>query len=328
LTILSLNTVIYATSHYPETKEADPLGQFSWLHAQLTRAETSRRQVYLVGHIPPVVGSYRHAQLWHDEYIEKYYDLIEEFRSVISAQCFGHLHADEFRFIYHKGSQPWPILLASSVTPVYGSHPSIRQVTYDVATNALLDYDTWFIDLEYSSTWQQELSFLESFPMAVDLSAESLSKIVAALNATMHDEDALIWKAIKKRQHVSLDEPDCTDIDCRKAWLCTLVSTTAAVYADCLRDGGVSPIQVWRARLSPRVRWMSMTIVIVAAICVCMCCLTSHGPRYLRRRHYQKHLSQEGDVVMRTNETPIAASVGGEAFEDEEEVPMELPRIA
>ena len=337
LTILSLNTVIYSTSHYPETKGSDPLGQFSWLKAQLVRAQTFSRKVYIVAHIPPAVGSYRHSQLWRDEYLDLYYDLIEEFQSVIVAQCFGHLHADEFRFLHHGGSRAknssgpsWPILLASSVTPVYGSHPSIRQVTYDVRTNALLDYDTWFIDLEHpkESSWQSELSFLESFPMAHDLSAESLSKIVMALNATIHVEDAPTWKALKRRQHVSLDEPTCTDIDCRKAWLCTLASTTVTAYTECLQANGVAPLDIWMTRLDPRVRsWMSIlsVVILVIAICLlCRCCFMFCGPRFIRRRHYQRHLSQdeEGGVVVRSYDCG-----DHEVLDDDEEVPMELPGL-
>lgn len=336
LTILSLNTVIYATSHYPETRDSDPLGQFSWLKTQLSRAQAFSRQVYIVAHIPPAVGSYRHSQLWRDEYLDLYYDLIEEFQSVIVAQCFGHLHADEFRFLHHRGSPAnttrpsWPILLASSVTPVYGSHPSIREVTYDVRTNALLDYDTWFIDLEHPKefSWQREFSFLESFPMAHDLSADSLSEIVMALNATIHVVDAPIWKALKRRQHVSLEEPTCTDVDCRKAWLCTLASTTVTAYTECLQVNGMAPLDIWKTRLDPRVRSWRFLVGIVALIltcCMCTYCLMCNGPRYFRRRHYQRHLSQEeeGDVVMKSN------NFGDEeVLDDDEEVPMELPGLA
>jgi Calcineurin-like phosphoesterase len=337
LTILSLNTIIYSSSHYPETRETDPLGQFSWLRAQLTIAQTSQRRVYIVGHIPPAVGSYRHSQLWQDEYVDEYYDLIEPFRLVIAAQCFGHLHADEFRVIHPKEAQPWPLLLASSVTPVYGSHPSIRDVIYDVETNTVLDYDTWFLDLEHNpSTWQQEISFRESFPMARDLSGDSLASIVTALNESIHQDDALIWKALKRRQHVSLDEPDCTDVDCRRAWLCTIESATAARYSDCLlqlANSSAGPmLMMWRNRRDPQERWIAVGILLALIVACTVCVPGCDSRRFLRRRHYRKHLSQDegGDIVMTSrNEAQMTPTVQDEGpDDDDEEVPMELPEMA
>jgi len=366
LTILSMNTVIYSTSHTPQPSKdnnekmmmiEDPLGQFSWLETQLQIANASSRHVYLVGHIPPAIGSYRHSQLWHDIYLQRYYSLIEGYRSIIMAQCFGHLHADEFRFIYpmqddddddddddHEAGgdkdnheqregegngmdslhRPWPILLGSSVTPVYGSHPSIRRVTYDVGTHVILDYDTWFLNLEHPSnpsTWEKEHSFIESFPVAIDLSSKSLFDIVLELNATIHDDNASMWKALKRRQHVSYDEPnvkdDCTDIDCRNTWLCTITSPTVVAYHNCLESKSVGSSRVTAAPSgiapSPNGKsrwgevpnhlrsssWTTKVLVMIMIFVLCCSCLCYWcGPRYLltrRWRYYRKPISQEDD---------------------------------
>jgi 3',5'-cyclic AMP phosphodiesterase CpdA len=74
ISILSLNTVIYSTNHLPKNQlYEDPLGQFAWLERQLKVAQASNRVVYIVGHIPPTVGSFVHFQLWQDQYLSTYY---------------------------------------------------------------------------------------------------------------------------------------------------------------------------------------------------------------------------------------------------------------
>ena len=182
LTILSINTVIYSTKHMPLLQlPDDPLDQFVWLKQQLDIAKHSNRKVYIVGHIPPAIGSYRHAQFWHDKYLNQYYDILDTYYDdddkVIVGQLFGHIHSDEFRLIQRQGSKRsigstttttttttttatryYPIYLAPSITPIYGSNPSFRIVEYRTTTatttknsnnvvGELLNYDTYYMNL-------------------------------------------------------------------------------------------------------------------------------------------------------------------------------------
>jgi sphingomyelin phosphodiesterase acid-like 3 len=170
LTILVLNTVMYSINHFPnQTYLDDPMGQFAWLQQQLQVATQAGKFVYIVGHIPPTIGSYRHAQLWHDQYLHRYFEILQCYQDnvIIKGHLFGHLHSDEFRLLHLQTSPPqkqqqqhhhhhsaslhdWtiPLYIASSVTPVYGSNPSYRLVQYDTHNGQLLDYQTFYLDLK------------------------------------------------------------------------------------------------------------------------------------------------------------------------------------
>jgi hypothetical protein len=237
--VLSLNTVLYSIRHQPDcfsvdgsSREDDPLGQFAWMesqlrraaagdatdavlatkngtthHAQLQQQQQQQQQqhptkivgVYLAGHIPPSIGSYRHSQLWHGQYLDRYSSILKDYsmgrynlpkgnestashqRQVpppILGNFFGHVHTEEFRLLAYgfdendndeintadvganananenastNASEPTPmvvpLLVASSITPIYGSNPSYRMVRYDDESGALLDYQTHYLDL-------------------------------------------------------------------------------------------------------------------------------------------------------------------------------------
>ena len=60
LRVLSINTLVYSTRHEPDqTNVIDPYEQFLWMEGQLDDARKHNHFVYIVGHIPPTIGSYR-----------------------------------------------------------------------------------------------------------------------------------------------------------------------------------------------------------------------------------------------------------------------------
>jgi len=262
LTILSLNTVLYATNHIPNNndndKPDDPLGQFAWLEEELVQATQEQRSVYIIGHIPPSIGSYRHTQLWQEQYLETYYTIVDAYKKVVKAQLFGHIHSDEFRIHRHV----FPMYLTSSFTPIYGSNPSFRVVTYDSETMALLDYTTEYLDLDvatataYQNTmesnnngnatttqtyvleenahyWKQGQSFTKAFQVP-DMSLRSLETIVHDLQ--MSTDDSVYWEALLTRWHVYTHGSEVCDIVCRREWVCTLTSVTAEQYQTCVME--------------------------------------------------------------------------------------------
>lgn len=80
LTILSLNTVLYSNyfvspeQHHqrqePLPGADDPGHQFAWMKTVLSGCRVRGSQAIIVGHIPPAVGSFRHTQLWKEQYIQ------------------------------------------------------------------------------------------------------------------------------------------------------------------------------------------------------------------------------------------------------------------
>ena len=269
ITILSLNTVVYSTNHQPEhhnnnnnnNNEDDPLGQFAWLDDQLIQAAQNQRVVYIMGHIPPTIGSYRHTQLWQDRYLQRYYDMMKHHHrlaGIVKAQLFGHIHTDEFRI--HK--RIFPIYLTSSFTPIYGSNPSFRVMTYDSETGDLLDYHVRYLDfamtvtntlseentLENDNTtkgnnttvasplWKKGPSFTEAYQVP-DMSLKSLELIVKDLqNSTDH---SVYWEALLNRLHVYTHGSEVCDAKCRIEWSCTLTSMFQREYRVCLYESHV-----------------------------------------------------------------------------------------
>ena len=260
ITVLSLNTLMYSTNHQPDQSYLqDPLGQFKWLETQLellaSSSSTTKRVVYIIGHIPPALGSFRHTQLWHEHYLDRYFSILASYpESIIAGQLFGHLHSDEFRLVEPtmstntNASRSFPLFLGSSITPIFGANPSWRVVEYESDTGHILDYTSYYMDLNEnnasdqpasssSPTWIRTLSFRESFEVA-DLSSASLRRILSDL--TMGDDNSTVWESLLSRQRVYAAEMSPCAVQCRLEWICTIQSTTTREYNMCLAAGGTS----------------------------------------------------------------------------------------
>jgi sphingomyelin phosphodiesterase acid-like 3 len=324
MTVLSLNTIIYSTSHQPDQSYVDdPLGQFQWLEEQLSQARSNHRVVYILGHIPPTVGSYtRHSQLWHDTYLTRYFDILAEYSAlnVLQGQLFGHLHSDEFRLVKYDDTS-YPLFLASSITPVYGANPSVRVVHYETDTGRLLDYDTYYLDLfpnnnnnntttnnnnnpttttQQQPAWIQAPSFRESFSVP-DLSVASLETILDNLTSSMSDysSSSTIWSTLLSRQHVHIDDnggaaddTQLCDQDCRHEFLCTLQSMTRYEYDACIllllfeEPSSTSVVVPRRRSRLPRILLPLLQVLGVLLLLGGLAVMWVTTQRYLRRRHY------------------------------------------
>lgn len=228
LTILVLNTVIYSKNHSPDqTNITDPYQQFQWLDKSLASAKDNNCKVYIMGHIPPTIGSFRHTQFWHEIYIERYSQLIRGYKDVVVAQLFGHLHSDEFRIL--PGLPP--LLIAPAITPIFGNNPSFRIVTFDRRTLTILDYETRFIDLEDNTTaqWQSLPSFRVAYSVP-DISITSLRTVERDIS-TMDDALATFLSRLHVKSKGSVDIM-CDKI-CRTEWKCTLTSFTNLEFERC-----------------------------------------------------------------------------------------------
>jgi sphingomyelin phosphodiesterase acid-like 3 len=298
LTVISLNTVMYSSNHAPEqTHIDDPLGQFEWLTNQLQLARATGRRVYIVGHVPPSIGSYRRAQQWHESYIIRYYEIIQDFfPDVIAAQLFGHLHTDEFRLVNPTSSSSkvnsYPLFMTSSITPIYGSNPSYRLVDYETATGQLLDYDTFYFDITKnasSPSWTHAPSFRQAYNVS-DMSSESIESIVRRLSDDSDGSNKALWDAFLSRQNVHSsssndddDENTCDDSYCHREWLCTITSITEKEYEDCVYVPWDTPA--------------TLPLLLIGAVATFAVVVTLfwRARRCLKRRHYLSHL-QEIDI--------------------------------
>jgi sphingomyelin phosphodiesterase acid-like 3 len=289
------------------------LGQFAWLERQLKVAQASNRVVYIVGHIPPTVGSFGHYQLWQDQYLSTYYALLTKYQGIVMGQLFGHLHSDEFRLIEEEEEGlSYPLLLASSITPIYGNNPSIRVVHYDQDSGLMLDYDTYYLDLtigSHTQEWMETPSFQDSFPVR-NLSSTSLEYILTILT---NSSESPLWEEVVSRQHVYADNASSYQCngECQREWICTFQSTTQKNYNTCLEQSGMS----------------RTALKILVGLLICGVCLGFAWillKKYRRRQYYEPPLQ---DVVVPSLEDEGVSSTPTNGH-DQEVVKPHPPEIS
>lgn len=378
LTVLSLNTIMYSVNHQPASQTsplspsrlADPMGQFSWLKEQLHLAATTGRSVYIAGHIPPSIGSFRHTQFWNDYYLDRYFDILEEAerefidsqgdqhirRQLVAGHLFGHLHSEEFRLLKPTTansakeaevfdnsadeSNDWndnlPLLIASSITPVYGANPSYRLVQYQDDYGTILDYQTFYLDLKQSYSvdnadsdglplkpvWTKLPPFTETYDVE-DLSAVSLNQILKRLSAPIGDSKPL-WDIFLSRQDVYANQdPPSSDEDssdsaledgvvcddwCRREWLCTLQAISKHQFVTCLEESAGG-----RSSLGFHGLLGISFLIVVASVASAIFFVVFR--RYLKRRHYEQqpqHVEMMDDDRHRDSEVRTTESANGE----------------
>ncbi|CAJ1404794.1 unnamed protein product [Effrenium voratum] len=150
LSILSLDTVIYAMDHLPiRPLEADPFGQFAWLRQRLREAATAGQKVWIVGHVPPGIETFGYTELWHPQYVERYLDIVQDevLGAVIAAQLFGHVHKDEIRLLPKPPKGAGPIFLSGALSPIHYNNPSFKIVEYDQASGRLRNLKTFIAEV-------------------------------------------------------------------------------------------------------------------------------------------------------------------------------------
>ena len=299
LTVLSINTVMYSMRHSPPSLDNnDPLGQFQWLRQRLQEARDAGRHVYIVGHIPPALGSHEHEQFWENKYLTIYYQIIEPYsEAVIAAQLFGHLHSDEIRWTQGR----WPLLLTSSMTPIYGCNPSFRFVDFDQVTGIPQDYHTYYLPVSniasecLSDAWVRGPSFRDSFGL-VDLSPAAFQNWIQELESNLDVPEDSHWNALLSRHFVysqgTLAGKDCLDVECRRQWLCSMTKTDSESYDVCF-VGSVPPGRNQFQKDS----WSKGKILWVAILAGCallsVIVLAVVIRRWHRRRHYKAHVDKE-----------------------------------
>ena len=89
----------------------------AWLEQALARASRENKSVWLLMHVPPGIDSYMEdkadgkslaASLWEPRFLERYLELIHEYRSILKISFAGHTHMDDFRIAHVDGA---PVLL-------------------------------------------------------------------------------------------------------------------------------------------------------------------------------------------------------------------------
>ena len=86
----------------------------------LSKAETQKQRVFILGHIAP--GTHSCLGRWSHEYNR----LIRRFRNIVIGQFFGHTHKDEFQIFFKDNEAINIAYLAPSETTLDGLNPAYR----------------------------------------------------------------------------------------------------------------------------------------------------------------------------------------------------------
>ncbi|KAL0249307.1 hypothetical protein GEMRC1_004539 [Eukaryota sp. GEM-RC1] len=176
MVFLVLNTNIYSTKHHRAGKHPDPDGQFEWLTNNLRQCQAQNTKVIIIGHISPGHNAKGNI-LWQKFFTKKYISILNSYGTTVIGQFFGHMHADDFRFV---GDQTSPIFLGGALSPIRFNNPNFRVVSFD--ESGIVDLESWYIDLLESNRrrkteWKKQYSVKEVYGMK-DLTTKSLVKMI------------------------------------------------------------------------------------------------------------------------------------------------------
>jgi len=321
ITILSINTVLYSSNFGPQPNNVDDPGhQFKWMRAVLSNCRELGTQAIIVGHIAPCVGSFRHTQLWQTQYIQTYYDIVQEYDEVITGQLFGHIHTDEFRVGLDTSTASsssndismipqlsTPILLGPSITPLHGNDPAMRLVKYggrssnsgsesDTLQYQLLDYDSHSFTSGSTHQWSKLYTFSEAYGIiASDIIKEEglSSKVFQTILQSMEDNKGKESPVLELYRSYMISGAsiegnnrgvnDKCNVQCRNELVCTFQSATRSGYETCL---------------SGRSQWKQRSIVGIVAVLGFILVFASFAiVRLRKKRNMRKNYESTPSVV-------------------------------
>ncbi|KAJ6086657.1 hypothetical protein N7467_005571 [Penicillium canescens] len=233
LRIIAINTNLYYRFNfwmYQVMDEHDPDGQLQWLVDELDWAERHGERVYIIGHMP--MGS---SDNFHDA--SNYFDqIINRYKSTISASFFGHTHLDQFQISYsdYQAREAKNAVSVSHISPSMAplsGMPAFRIYTVDPITFGILDVETYIADMDKEEfqtqpVWTKSYSVREAYGSLVDplLDVSPTSELTPEFfhNLTIileSDENAFqdYWARRTRGWNVQ----SC-DSECRKQELCQL----------------------------------------------------------------------------------------------------------
>ena len=309
LTILSISTVIYSIYHIPASQiEDDPFGQLAWLREKLTQAVQRGRRVWIIGHIPPGIETFGFTELWWPVYLAKYLAIVQDsvLGVAIAAQVFGHVHKDELRILPNPPPGAGPIILSSSISPIY-NNPSFKIVQYNRSSGQLVNYKLIYSEMTAEGEplqWKFGYDLLQTYP--------ELQKLGTGMDALTNLTEALVtgrdtWKHYAKwyatnypsdLQHYVAMAADSRDdaiwkSQRRQQYLCAMTIQTAAEFRDCLgvsQDVPPPPAsrdEVERLMLGKLLGWASLSNVGSAKVVM----------ELAARNDWEKLLSLFGELV-------------------------------
>ena len=238
LTIVVLNTVLYSVRHNPKMSDVgqveDPMGQFAWLDNTLDKLQQDKVFVWIVGHIAPGYDSFAMEPMWPNTYTRKYVSIITKYARIVKAQFFGHEHLNTYRLFESGSNVASPILISSSISPIFCNAPSYRVVEYDKNTFDILDFVSYGSDVG-NDNWSLRYRFSEEFGAYNGLGNTEMKK----LTDRMRNNEALLKKyRTRKGDNDEMPYPQCGTKDDpadKNIELCAIEHLEESAFEECVR---------------------------------------------------------------------------------------------
>jgi predicted MPP superfamily phosphohydrolase len=183
--VISLNTSYFSVKYAVKTDEDPGNKELDWFENQLKDAKKHGKKVWLLMHIPPganvfsTVSKKEYVPMWQTHYNDRFIQLLKDNAAVITGSFAGHTHMDDFRVLVQapeptkeKQAQLQPqalsfIRICPAISPQFGNNPGYQQFSYDRRSFSLIDFDTYWLNLEVAdpltAIWQKEYRFSTAF---------------------------------------------------------------------------------------------------------------------------------------------------------------------
>ena len=237
LSIVVINTILYSVRHNPlipnQADSYDPMGQFAWLESTLKTMQSNGNSVWIVGHIAPGYESFDMQAMWGNGYAVQYINVIKKYNEIVKAQLFGHEHLNTYRLFEDDTGISTPIIISSSISPIFCNSPQYRIIEYDTFTFEILDFVSYGTNVG-SAKWVERFRFAKEFNVP-NLSNEALRKLT---NKMRNDKELLERYRMLKADNEEMPYPECGTSGRRppdvNKEICAIEHIEASLYEKCL----------------------------------------------------------------------------------------------
>ncbi len=203
LMIIALNTFALSPGA-PLPNPTMIADQFMWFDAQLAKATSSGKKVWLLMHAPPgaVEGTTAAASnevngkittatmMWVDTNQETFMGIIGKYPGVIAMSLAGHTHMDEFRLMSPGNA----LAVTAGISAFFGNNPAYKILAIDGLSHAPFDYSAVNCNLlatpaAFSSYYTFSKAYNLGGPLATSLS-ELFPTLLASNAAKMQYQGA------------------------------------------------------------------------------------------------------------------------------------------
>lgn len=162
--LIVLNTTFF--SQLTQSPLSDGEKELSWLQQELTQAATKNQQVFIALHIAPGVDVYKTVkgqemiELWKPQLTKRFLEQVTANKQEINGIFAGHAHTDWFQLI---PMSEVPITSTPAISPQFGNNPGFKIYSYNMNSQSLQDFVTYFYSLDGDKQWNKEYDFNEKY---------------------------------------------------------------------------------------------------------------------------------------------------------------------